>query len=302
MDSHLHQSLVASKTANNIKTIFIMVVFVAIIAVVGIFVSQYTGNMTFLWGLILGSVAMNLYSYYFSDKLALSSAKAVPADPQKYAELHSIIRDLSSKANIKTPGIYIINDPAPNAFATGRNANHASVAVTTGLLATMNKGELEGVLAHEISHITNKDILIMTIIVVLAGVLTYLAQFAFSIVGNRGRDDNQSHIFALLLGLGASILIPLAVGVVKSTVSRKREYNADATGALLSGYSEGLASALEKIGRYSQGMKTASVATAHLYISNPFGPDGAMQSFMQKLFMTHPPIEDRVKALRGKRS
>lgn len=303
MKNNLESRLTAQKATNNFKTIMIMAFFVVIVGALGLFAAKYTGNNTFLYGMILGSVAMNLYSYFFSDKIALSSAGAEEADKNKYSDLYNSVDSLAKKANLKkSPRVYIINDPAPNAFATGRNENHASVAVTTGLLAMMNKGELEGVLAHELAHIKHKDILIMTVVVVLAGVLSYLAQFAFSVTSRQNSDNNNSSgsgVIGLVLGLAASLLIPIASGMIQSSISRKREFMADADGALITGYAEGLASALEKIGGFKQPLQRATAATAHLYISCPFGAKEERQSFFQKLFMTHPPIEERIAILRG---
>ena len=275
-----------------------MVFFVLIIGLLGYFLTGVTGNNTFLYGLILGSIVTNIVSYFFSDKIALSSAGAIPADENKYADLYTITKELCVKGGIRMPKLFIINDPAPNAFATGRNEAHASVAVTTGLLALMNKSELEGVLAHELTHIKHKDILIMTVVVVLAGILSYMAHFAFSVTNSRNSREGSGAL-GLIVGLVASILIPFAAMMIQSAISRKREFAADAGGALISGYAEGLASALEKIGGYSQGLQRATPATAHLYISNPFGASKGNTSFFQKLFMTHPPIAERIAVLRN---
>jgi heat shock protein HtpX len=298
MNNNLNVNLTAQKSANNIKTILIMAFFVLVIGLLGYFLTGVTGNNNFLYALIFGSIITNIISYFFSDKIALSSAGAIPADENKYADLYTITRELCVKGGIRMPKIYIINDPAPNAFATGRNETHASVAVTTGLLALMNKSELEGVLAHELTHIKHKDILIMTVVVVLAGILSYMAHFAFSISNTKSSRDN-SGVLGLIVGLVASTLIPFAAMMIQSAVSRKREFAADAGGALISGYAEGLASALEKIGGYTQGLQRATPATAHLYISNPFGASKGNVSFFQKLFMTHPPIAERIAVLRN---
>jgi len=198
------------------------------------------------------------------------------------------------------PKVYVIDDPAPNAFATGRDKNHSAVAVTTGLLGMMQRSELEGVIAHELSHIGNKDILLQTIVVVLVGFVTLLADFFIRSTfwsGGRDRDDRAGGI-ALLVGIILSILAPLFAQLIQLAISRKREFLADASGALLTRYPEGLASALEKISGYGGGMKTANRATAHLFIANPFGPAG-FKGKAATLFMSHPPVEQRIQALRA---
>ncbi len=264
----------------------------------GFLFAAFTGNANYLWGAIIGSLIMNFVSFFFSKKIALSSSGAVEADETKYQELHQIVENLSQKAHIPKPDVYIINDPGPNAFATGRNQDNAAVAVTTGLLAMMNKNELEGVIAHELSHVKHKDILIMTVVVVLAGTLSMLAHLVMqrSLFGSNDRDNNGA--IGLAIGIIAAIVLPLAATIVQLSISRKREFMADAGGAIVTGYPEGLASALQKISTYKQPLQHATPATAHLYISCPFG-GVERQTFFQKLFMTHPPVEERIKALMG---
>ena len=201
-------------------------------------------------------------------------------------------------AGLPKPKIYTIDDPAPNAFATGRNKEHAALAVTSGLLAMMERTELEGVIAHELSHVGNRDILVSTIAVVLVGFVTLVSDFFLrSALWNRGgnRDEKQNPAL-MIIAIAFIILAPIVAILLQLAISRKREFLADASGALLTRYPEGLANALRKIGAYAAPLRRANNATAHLYISNPFGPRAAM-SGLAKLFMTHPPTEERIKAL-----
>jgi len=293
---HTHsQSLHTVRRINNAKTFFLMTAFLVVVVFLGFIVSRATGNINYLYGFFLASLIMNFVSYYFSAYFALTTSGAEVADEQKYAELHTVVENLSQKAHIPKPTVYVINDPGPNAFATGRNERNAAIAVTTGLLAMMNKSELEGVIAHELSHIRNKDILIMTVVVVLAGMLSMLANVVMqrSLYG----DDKESNVLTTIVTVIAAIVLPIAATLVQLSISRKREFAADATGALVTGYPEGLASALEKISTYTQPLKRASSSTAHLYIGDPFGGQDR-QSFFQKLFMTHPPIQERIRLLR----
>ncbi|MFZ1987606.1 MAG: M48 family metallopeptidase, partial [Minisyncoccia bacterium] len=199
--------------------------------------------------------------------------------------------------------LYVITDPAPNAFATGRNEKHAVVCATTGLLSIMSRPELEGVIAHELSHIQNKDILLMTIAVVLAGFVAIVADLFLRMAFYGGsRDREQGNVIVLILGIVGIILAPLAAKLIQLAVSRRREYLADASGALLTRYPEGLASALRKISAANQPMLRKSHATAHLFIDEPFGkPEGKRQSWLEGLFSTHPPTEARVRALLGEK-
>lgn len=211
------------------------------------------------------------------------------------------MENLAITAGLPKPRVYIINDAAPNAFATGRDAEHAAIAVTTGLLAMMDRSELEGVLAHELSHIGNRDILVMTVVVVLVGIISMLANIAMRVSffgGGRDNDNRSGGIFIVIATVAAMILAPIAAQLIQLAISRCREFLADASGALLTRYPDGLASALQKIGGYEAPMARASTATAHLFISNPFGAHAAGNAFT-KLFATHPPIEERIAALRG---
>jgi len=227
---------------------------------------------------------------------------ARPADRKEFFDLYTVTENLAITAGLPMPKLYVINDQSPNAFATGRDKKHAVVAVTTGLLGILERNELEGVIAHELSHIGNKDMLLSTVVVVLVGFVTLISDFfmrSFIFGGTSGRNDRgggQMQVIIIIAGIALSILAPIIAILIQLAVSRKREYLADASGALLTRYPEGLANALEKIGKYGAPMMKANDATAHLFIANPFGPKKFKG--MHKLFMTHPPIEERIKILK----
>jgi len=290
-------TLYTEQRTNMQKTWLLMVVFLVLVIALGWLVSFYYNDPVILYIAIIFSLVMNFASYWWSDKIVLSLAGAKPASHDENMELYHLVENLSITAGLPMPKIYIINDSAPNAFATGRDKKHAVVAVTTGLLAILNKNELEGVIAHELSHIGNRDILLSSVIVVLVGLIAILSDmFIRSRFIFGSRDNNKGGGLIAILGLVFIILSPIIATIIQLAVSRQREYLADSSGALLTRYPEGLASALEKIGSYNQPMKKASNAMAHLYISNPFGPQKIKG--ISKLFMTHPPIEERVQKLR----
>ena len=248
------------------------------------------------------SLIMNIVAYWHSDKIALSMSGAKPVKREDNLYLYRIVENLCITAGLPLPYIYIIESKQINAFATGRDPKHAAIAVTTGALQKLENEELEGVIAHELSHIGNRDILISTIVVVLSGLLVLLADWFMrvSFWNGVGRDDNNKERGAIILvvGLVAAILAPIAATLIQLAVSRKREFLADASGALLTRYPEGLASALEKIGREEIPLRHAHNAMAHMYISNPFKGKES-RNWFTKLFTTHPPIEERIKILRG---
>jgi heat shock protein HtpX len=280
------------------RTWLLMAIFLAVIVGLGYFISYYYNNSGILYFAIMFSIAMNIASYWWSDKIVLSMSKAVPAEHDTYPELYHIVENLSITAGLPIPKIYIINDVSPNAFATGRDKNHAVVAVTTGLLKILDKKELEGVVAHELSHIGNRDILLNTVVVVLVGFISILANiFLRGGMGSR-RDNNKGGGALAIVGIIFIILSPIFAKLIQLAISRKREFLADASGALLTRYPEGLASALQKISTAGIPMQNANGATAHLYISNPFG---GMGNKVVGLFSTHPRVEDRVEALLGKK-
>jgi heat shock protein HtpX len=292
-------TLYTHKDENIRKTWLLIAVFLAVIVGLGYFLANVYQSPGILDIAIVFAVGMNIAGYWYSDKIALSMARAIPADPAQYPVLEHTVENLAITAGLPKPAVYIIPDMAPNAFATGRNAKHASIAVTQGLLTMMTQTELEGVLAHEMSHIGNKDILLQSMVAVLVGFVAIVGNiFTRSLWwgGGRSRNDGEGGNILAIVGIIFIILSPIIATLIQLAISRKREYLADASGALLTRYPEGLASALEKIDAYSQPMQTANNATAHMYISNPFGHQ-AFKGIAQ-LFMTHPPTEKRIAALR----
>ena len=272
--------------------------FLLVVMAIGWAISYYFDNPGILVFAVLFSVGMNVFAYWNSDKVVIAMSGAKPATDALYPDLNNVVENLAITAGLPKPKVYVIDDPAPNAFATGRNKEHAAVAVTTGLLGMMNKTELEGVLAHELSHIGNRDMLVSTVAVVLVGFVTLASDFFLrsTLFGGGGRDRDSKNPILMIVAVAFIVLAPIAATLIQLAVSRKREFLADASGALLTRYPEGLANALQKIGSYATPMRRANNATAHLYISNPFGPRAAM-SGLAKLFMTHPPVEERIKAL-----
>lgn len=293
-------------TANKRRTVILMFFFSFLIVVVSYIISlalgyQGYGALSFVGIFLVISGLVNLGSYYWSDKLVISLSGAKPIEKKDVPDLYRTVENLSIAQGTPMPRIYLILDPAPNAFATGRDPNHAAIAVTRGLLDSMENLELEGVIAHELSHVKNYDTRLMAIVTVLVGLIAILADFFLRSLwwGRMGNDrgGRQVAAFFVILGMIAAILAPIAAQLIQLAVSRRREFLADASGALLTRYPEGLAKALGKIASYSHPMKNVSTATAHLYIANPFGR-GRTKDWLISLFNTHPPIEERIKVLR----
>lgn len=295
-------TLYTQQDSNVRKTWFLMTMFLVVIIAIGWVFSQIYGRSDFVVIAVVFSLFMNFFSYWYSDKIVLKMAGAIPATHEEHRDLYHVVENLSITAGLPMPKVYIINEMAPNAFATGRDKEHAVVAVTTGLMQTLDRTELEGVIAHELSHIGNRDILISTIVVVLVGFVAILSDFFLrSRMFGRGDRDNKAGGILIIVGIALAILAPIATRLIHFAISRKREFLADASGALLTRYPEGLASALEKISKNAVPMRRASQATAHLYISNPFSGTLNMsgRQKISKFFSTHPPVGERVAALRG---
>ncbi|MES2994734.1 MAG: M48 family metallopeptidase [Patescibacteria group bacterium] len=292
-------NLYQERSSNVFKTWALMLGFFLLVIAVGWAISWYYDSPAILYGAVILSVLMNVGSYWFSDKLVLSMTSAKPATRAEYFDLYTVTENLAITAGLPMPKLYVIDDAAPNAFATGRDEKHAVVVATTGLLNILDRTELEGVIAHELSHVKNKDMLVMTVAVVLAGFLAIIADIflRMSMFGGGDRDSGKAGALFAVLAVVGIILAPIAAQLIQLAISRRREYLADSSGALLTRYPEGLASALRKIGSYAAPMKIANHATAHLFIGNPFGARAS--SFTNKLFATHPPIEDRIKKLLG---
>lgn len=271
--------------------------FLVFVVVVGYVFAGIIGNSAILYGAVIFSVLMSFGSYWWSDKIVLAMSGAKPVDHESGREIYHLVENLCITAGLPVPKVYIIQDSAPNAFATGRDPKHGVICLTTGIIDKLEKTEIEGVIAHELSHIGNRDILLSTVIVVLVGFVTLLADWFRNWAFWGGDDDNDNGPFRMVmivLALILSLLAPFAAIFMQLAISRKREFLADADGALLTRYPEGLARALEKISQDTEPLEAANRATAHLYIANPF-----KGKKISRLFMTHPPIEDRVAILRG---
>src|SRR3989344_1346140 len=290
-------TLYAHQTANIRKTWFLMTGFFVVVIALGWLFSQVWGNPAILYVAVIIAVLMNFFSYWYSDKIVIKMTGARPASRAEFFDLWNAVENLAITAGLPRPKVYVVDDPAPNAFATGRDEKHVVIAVTVGLLQILDKTELEGVVAHELSHIGNPDMLVSTVAVVLVGFVAILSDIflhsRFYGFHSRGGRNNRAAGLLMLLALIAAILAPIAATLIQLTISRKREFLADASGALLTRYPEGLANALRKISARGAPLRRASNATAHLFIANPFGGRGGLT----KLFMTHPPMEERIRAL-----
>ena len=287
-------------TESNVRKTWVLVsLFFILIIGLGWAASYVFENQAILVYAVVFSLVMNVASFWYSDKVILMITRAKPLEKKDNPELYRIIENLCIAAGLPLPRIYITPEAQPNAFATGRNADHAVIAVTQGLLAKLNKQELEGVIAHELSHIGNKDMMLMTMVVVLVGFVSILSDmFLRSMLfgGIRKRDSRgggQAGAILALAGVVLMVLSPLIAILIQMAISRKREFLADASGALLTRYPEGLARALAKIAADPTPIKNVATATAHLYISSPFRGKS-----LSAFFLTHPPIEQRIKALK----
>jgi heat shock protein HtpX len=288
-------------SANKRNSILLCIFFVIFIAFLGWVFSQLTamGNAGVVLAVIIAT-AWAFSSYYWSDRIVLAISRARPLEKHEFPHLFHAVEGLAIAAGIPPPRVYVIDDTAPNAFATGRNPEHAVVCVTTGLLQKMNRVELEGVIGHELSHIKNYDILFGSLVVVMVGVVSLLSDWIFRSFfwggGRRKREDGGGQAAAILLIVGVllALLAPLVAQLVRLAISRKREFLADASGAMLTRYPQGLADALRKLDADTEPLEAANKATAHMYIVNPLKEHGG---FVNKLFSTHPPVEERIRAL-----
>ena len=294
-------NIYSQKDSNIRKTWLLLASFLIFIIAVGWVFSYVYANQSILIFAVVFSLVMNFLSYWHSDKIALAINKAERVERKNATELYNVIENLAITAGLPMPKVYLVRDPAPNAFAIGRNPEKAAIAVTTGLLDLLDRSELEGVIAHELAHVGNRDILLSTVAVVLAGFIALLSDIFLRSLWWRGsgNDDRRGAGGVLILiGIVLAVLSPIAATLIRLAISRNREFLADSSGAMLTRYPEGLARALEKIGKYSAPMRSANNATAHLWISDPHGKK---ISVMSKMFMTHPPIDERITRLRGDR-
>ena len=296
-------NIYTNQGSNVRKTWLLMTAIFVLLIGLGFVFSRVYADPVILYVFAVVAVFGNVVSYWYSDKLALAVSGAHLLEREQNVRLFRIVENLCITAGLPQPRLYLIVSPQINAFATGRNAEHAAIAVTSGALERLNDNELTGVLAHELSHIGNRDILVSTVIVVLAGIIAVMADFflRFSMWGGGRRSNDREgggNALFFVLAIVAAVLAPLAATLIRLAVSRQREYLADSSGVLLTRYPEGLASALEKIGQDEMPMKAAHNATAHLFISNPFKGERGV-SWFTRLYMTHPPIQERIRRLRG---
>jgi heat shock protein HtpX len=287
--------------SNTAKTWIIMILFMIFFFAVSFVLGRALGyGLTWAGIMLIISGSISFFSYYNSDKIVLSMSGAKPADKKTYHTLYTTVENLSIAAGLPMPKVYVIEDPAPNAFATGRDPKHAVVAATTGILEKLNKLELEGVIGHELSHVGNYDTRLMGVIAILVGSIAILSDVFMRMMWFRGEDDNRSsnQIF-MIIGIIAAILAPIAAILIQLSISRRREFLADASGALLTRYPDALADALIKISGDRHVLKHASTGTAHLYFENPYKSDTKRRGqWLMNLFSTHPAVEERVKRLR----
>jgi heat shock protein HtpX len=293
--------------ANKRKTILLIFGAIVLLGAVGYALGLWAGSGIYgLVGAVALAIVLSLGAFFGGDRLVLASTRAREVTPQEQARLHNIVEGLSIAAGIPKPRVYVIPEQAPNAFATGRNPEHSSVAVTEGLLATMNRVELEGVIGHELSHVVDRDILVGTVVATLVGAVVLISEFFLrswwwgGFRGRRGGDRSGGGIEAIIFAIGLVLLVlaPIIGQIIRLAVSRQREFLADAQGALLTRYPPGLASALRKIGAASGiPMRSANNATAHLWLNQPSRIQGEGMGPLEKLFSTHPPIEERIRRL-----
>lgn len=293
--------------SNKRRSMLLVAGFIVVVALVGAAIGTIVGNgLVFTLVAIVFSGVIAFASYWRADKIALAVSRARPAPPEEYQRLHNLVEGLCIAGGLPKPGVYVIDDPAPNAFATGRNPNHAAIAVTTGLLEKMNRVELEGVVAHELSHIRNYDILVSTLAVVMVGAVALMADLAIRTmwwnggrVARRGDQANGNNPLAYV-GIVLLVVAPIIAKIMQATISRSRETLADVSACQLTRYPPGLISALEKLKDDTTVTHSASTATAHLWIEQPMsgvGDDGKLGG-IHRLFDTHPPLDERIALLR----
>jgi len=287
--------------ANKQKSLLIIFLFILfIVGISYIFAIVLDFGLSFVGLALVFSGVMSFASYYFSDRIILTLSGARPANKRKDFDFFTVTENLVRVARIPMPKLYVIEDSAMNAFATGRDPQHAVVVATTGLLSRLDRSEIEGVVAHELSHVKNYDIRVMSIVTILVGLVTLLADWflRMSFYGSRKSDREGGGGFIVIIGLVLALLSPIIANLIKLAISRRREFLADASGVALTRFPEGLARALEKLSRDREPLEAANKATAHLYITNPLKNHKDSVSWFANLFNTHPPLEERIKALR----
>lgn len=280
--------------ANKRNTVVIILLFVIIIAGLGYLFSAVYGSVGIFWGAMIGGAIYALIQYFAAARLALAMNGARQIEKQDNPRLYRTVENLAISTGMDMPKVYIIDDPAPNAFATGRDPQHAYVAATTGLIEIMNDSELEAVMAHEMGHVQNYDIRVMMIVFGLVSAIGLIADVFVRMMWFNSNNERPNNPVFIVIGIIAALITPVIAMMIQLAVSRQREYLADATGAMTTRYPEGLASALEKISQYGAPLQRQNTSTAHLFFANPL--KGAS---LMKLFSTHPPVEDRIARLRS---
>jgi heat shock protein HtpX len=299
----MNNNLYQNQKTNIFKTWFYLLSFALLLVAVGFIASAIFGSPTFMYIGLIMAIGTNFFSYFFSDSIVLKMSQASPLGNGERDDLVHMVEKLAMEKGIPAPKVYMVNDAAPNAFATGRNPKKGVIAFTTGILALLSKEELEGVTAHELSHIANRDTLVSTVVAVMASIISFFGNMFYygSFMGgnNNDNENSSSPIFGIIGFVVIVFLAPLAATIVQMAISRKRELLADATGARMTGKPLQLANALKKISGFPVPMQTATPSIAHLYISDPFKNENRRTPWYVSMFMTHPPVEERVKALLG---
>lgn len=302
-----------SSSLNNIKSFFLVICMISLVIAFGFVMAQYFDNSSILYIAVVIALLINIFSYWYSDKIVLKMANAKEVKRSEHRDVWNSLENLIITNGMKMPKFYIIDDPSPNAFATGRNEDHAVIAATTGLVALLNKNELESVLAHELTHIKNKDILLQTIVAVFASFIAIIADIMMHAMAfGSDNKENKNPLFIAFVFI-AIILMPIAATIVRLAISRKREFMADAGAVIMTRYPEAMANALQKISDFPAQMKNSHPSMSHMYIFDPVrslnhnnsynnvnrGDKKENVSFFVKMFMTHPPIEERISAIMG---
>lgn len=300
---HISQQNIAERKASNVfKTWFYMLFFALLIGAISFILASYFNSFTVLATGFVMAIGVNIFGYWFSDKMVLKMAGAKEIEESDNPELFNMVRELTVKDGLPMPKVYMVQDASPNAFATGRNPEHSAICFTTGILALLNKEELRGVTAHELSHVKNRDTLLMTVVAMMASLIQFLGQSLYYVGAGQNSDgeSNTNPIFAVLGMLALTFLAPMAASLVQMAISRKREFLADTSGAELAGSPFGLADALKKIHGFPVGMNNVNPSISHLFIENP-EKETPTQSvpWYASLFMTHPTLEERLKNLLG---
>jgi heat shock protein HtpX len=293
-------NLYLQSESNIRKTWFYLFFFALLVIGIGWVISLFTGGYEIIFIAVILAVLLNFFSYWYSDKIVLKISRARPIEKKDNPELYRIVENLAITAGLPMPKVYIMEEKQPNAFATGRNPQHGVVAVTRGLLEKLDRAELEAVIAHELGQMGNRDVLLSTAVVVMVGLIVIMTDFFFRISfygGGRGRGNDPLRLAMIAVALALAVLAPLLAQLMKLAISRKREFLADASGALLTRYPQGLIQALEKISSDPSPMRKTNDATAHLYISNPLRGQ-EKNSWLHKLFLTHPPVQERIAKLK----